>query len=105
MSMVIGTTTDMLVRVNNKTVRGPAFVVSVPNVHRVLYEEGGRTASVEIEGGLGPNGEVNWLVYATTLVGWDPPHADLEMSVSKREEIIRSISRSLELLGMPHQVI
>jgi hypothetical protein len=57
------TTTKMLQRLDNKTVRGPSFTVSVPDIHRVRYTEGEKVAYVEIEGGAGPGNEINWLIY------------------------------------------
>jgi hypothetical protein len=103
--MATPSTTSLLVRIDNKTVRGPGLIVRIPDIHHAIYDEAGSTASVEIEGGLDPDGEVNWLVYDKTLVGWDPPNARLEMPVSKRSEILEVISRSLDLLGMPHQIV
>lgn len=105
--MFIGqpTTTKMLQRLNNKTVRGPAFIVSVPDIHRVQYTEGEKVACVEIEGSAGPGNQVNWLIYAETLRGWERPHEDVEMPKVKHDEILADISRSLELLAMPHKVV
>lgn len=98
-------TTEMLQRLNNKTVRGPSFEVSVPDIHRVRYTEGEKVACVEIEGGAGPGNQVNWLIYAETLRGWEHPHEDAEMPKVKRDEILANISKSLDLLAMPHQVV
>lgn len=95
----------MLVRVDNKTVRGLTFLVRVPTIHHVKYEEGDRTASVEIEGGLGKDGEVNWLLYSETLRGWDAPHEAEDMPMSKRQQILDDISKSMDLLGMPHEIV
>jgi hypothetical protein len=95
----------MLQRLNNKTVRGPAFIVSVPDIHRVQYTEGEKVACVEIEGGAGPGNEVNWLIYAETLRGWERPHEDSEMPKFKRDEILANIGRSLDVLAMPHQIV
>jgi hypothetical protein len=94
----------MLHRVSNKIVRGPTFVVSIPDIHRVEYTEDEKVAIVEIEGGLGPGNQVNWSVYAETLRGWEPPHENIEMSRAKWEEILSHISKSLELLEMAHQI-
>ena|SRR5213595_420507 len=98
-------TTEMLQRLNNSTVRGPTFVVFVPDIHRVQYTEGEKVACVEIEGGAGSGNEVNWLIYSETLRGWERPHEDAEMPKVKRQEILTNISESLDLLAMPHQVV
>lgn len=98
------TITDMLQRVSNKEVRGLNFMVFVPNIHQVRYTENGRVATVEIEGGIGKDGEVNWLVYRETLRGWGPPHEMDEMSSEKRGEILSRISESLTMLEMPHEL-
>src|SRR5262245_26535893 len=97
--------TEMLQRLNNKTVRGPTFIVSVPDIHRVQYAEGKKVACVEIEGGFSPDNKVNWLIYSETLRGWERPHDDVEMSKAKREAILANISKSLDVLAMPHQVV
>jgi len=95
----------MLQRLNNKTVVGPTFVVSVPDIHRVRYTEGERVAQVEIEGGAGPNSQVDWLIYSETLCAWESPHGNTEMPLAKRDEILLNISKSLDLLAMPHKVV
>jgi hypothetical protein len=95
----------MLQQLDNKTVRGPSFVVSVPDIHQARYAEGEKVACVEIEGGPGPGNEINWLIYSETLLGWEHPHEDVEMATSKREEILTNISKSLDLLAMPHRVL
>lgn len=93
----------MLQRITNKLVRGPNFSVSVPDIHRVQYAEDAHTAFVEIEGGLGEEGQVNWLVYTETLHGWESPHQTDEMPSEKRAEILARIDESLNLLQMPHR--
>ena len=92
----------MLKRIDNKTVRGSSFVVSVPDIHRVIYTEGEKVASVGIEGGMCVGGRVEWVVYSKTLQGWEQPHHYDEMTPSKREEILADVSKSLALLEMPH---
>lgn len=98
-------TTEMLFRLNNKTVHGPNFVVFVPDIHRVQYTEGEKVACAEIEGGFGPDNQVNWMIYAETLRGWNHPHEDEDMVSGKRQEILANISKSFDLLGMLHRVV
>jgi hypothetical protein len=95
----------MLQRLNNKTVRGRAFIVSVPDIHHVEYKEAEKVACVEIEGGMGHDKQVNWIIYSETLRGWEPPHADSEMGKPKREEILANISKSFDVLAMPHRIV
>lgn len=94
----------MLHRVTNKLVEGPGFSVSVPDIHRVQYKDGTRTAYVEIEGGMGEDGRINWIVYSTTLRGWEEPHHFDELRFEEKKEILNRISESLNILQMPHQV-
>ena len=105
MSLVISTTTEMLQRINNKMVRGPTFVVSVLDIHRVHYEEGEKVACVEIEGGAGSDNQVNWVIYSETLRGWEPPDLEMEMQEVKRQEILTNVSKSFDLLDMPHNIV
>lgn len=95
----------MLQRLNNKTIRGPSFTVSVPDIHRVCYSEGDKVAFVEIEAGGSPGKQSNWLIYSDTLRCWEHPHEDAEMQRGKREEILANISKSLDLLAMPHELV
>ena len=95
----------MLRKVSNKEVRGPSFSISVPDIHRVLYSEGAKVASVGIEGGTNSKGEVNWLVYSQTLRAWEAPHQMDEMSPKKRAEILDHISQAMNLLEMPHEIV
>lgn len=94
----------MLHRISNKEVHGPTFTVFVPNIHKVRYTEGVHVATVEIEGGVGKDGQVNWLVYQDTLRGWESPHELDELSLSKHTEILSRISESLAELEMPHEL-
>jgi hypothetical protein len=95
----------MLERVDNKTVRGPTFVVHFPNVHTAQYLEEGRVATVGMEGSSDSSGRVDWLVYSATLRGWEPPNECLDMPRIQREQILDCVSRSLKLLGMPNRVV
>jgi hypothetical protein len=95
----------MLERLNNKTVRGPTFIVIVPDIHRLQYMEGEKVAFIEIEGGTGAGSQINWLIYSETLRGWERPHEDTEMLGPKRKEILANISKSLDLLAMPHEFV
>lgn len=93
----------MLNRVTNKLVCGLGFEVYVPDIHHVLYKEGERAAAIEIEGGMGENGQVNWLVYTETLHGWEPPKQAEDMSAEKRAEILSRVGEALKLLDMPYR--
>ena len=79
--------------------------MSVPDIHQVRYTEGEKVACVETEGGTELAGGVTWLIYSETLRGWEHPHEDAEMPKLKREEILANISKSLDLLAMPHQIV
>jgi hypothetical protein len=95
----------MLKRVNNKTVQGANFIVSVPDIHRVRYAEGDKVAFIEIEGGMDAAGRVDWVVYASTLRGWEAPHQDVSISTSEQDAILSNISKCLSLLDMPHKIV
>ena len=95
----------MLQKISNKSVRGPNFIVTVPNVHKVEYEEDGKVATIEIEGGMTRPGEVDWLVYAQTFHGWLPPYESEEINGEKRKQILQNVSDALSLLGMPYKVV
>ncbi|HEX4997175.1 MAG TPA: Imm74 family immunity protein [Terriglobia bacterium] len=95
----------MLTRINNKQVRGENFTVSIIGIHRVKYSEDQRVAFLEIEGGTGPNNEIDWVIYSETLKGWEAPHDNEELPRRERDRLITNISKSLELLGMPHRIV
>jgi len=95
----------MLQKINNKSVRGPNFTVTVPDVHKVEYAEGGKVAVVEIEGGMTEPGQVDWLVYAQTFHRWLPPHELEEIDGEKRRQILQNVSQALSILGTPHKVV
>lgn len=95
----------MLQKISNKSVRGPNFTVTVPDVHKVEYAEGPKVATVEIEGGMTEPGQVNWLVYAQTFHGWLPPNESEEINGEKRGQILQNVSQSLSILGMPHTLV
>jgi hypothetical protein len=95
----------MLQKISNKSVRGPNFTVTVPDVHKVEYAEGGKVATVEIEGGVTEPGQVDWLVYAQTFQGWLPPHESEEINSEKRGQILQNVSQALSILQMPHKIV
>src|SRR5205085_7104497 len=95
----------MLQKISNKSVRGQYFTVTVPDVHKVQYSEGGRVASIEIEGGMSCPGQVDWLVYAQMFHGWLPPHESDEISSEKRRQILQNVSQALSILEMPHKIV
>jgi hypothetical protein len=94
----------MLKKIDNNTVRGTWFTVHVRDIHWVKYSEGGRVATIEIEGWRSPDGVVNWDVYGQSLMYWDEPYEPDDMDLSKRLEILERVSASLEVLGMPHRI-
>jgi hypothetical protein len=95
----------MLQKITNKSVRGPNFTVTVPDVHKVEYVEGGKVATVEIEGGMTVPGQVDWLVYAQTFHGWQPPHESEKINCEKRGQILQNVSHALSILEMPNKII
>jgi hypothetical protein len=94
----------MLRRISNKEVRGPAFTVSVPNIHQIRYAEVSHVAIVEIEGGEGKNGQVDWVIYQATLRGWEPPHTTDDFTSDKCTEILSRICECLTVLEMPYRL-
>jgi len=74
-------------KINNKSVRGEHFTVTVPDVHKIEYTEAGKVTTVEIEGGMSEPGQVDWLIYIRTFSGWLPPHESEEIRAEKRRQI------------------
>jgi hypothetical protein len=95
----------MLQKISNKSVRGPGFTVTVPDIHKVEYTEAGKVAVIEIEGGTSKPGQVDWLVYAQTFRGWLPPHESEDIGNEKRRQILENVGKSLSALGMPHRIV
>jgi hypothetical protein len=95
----------MLQKITNKSVRGPNFTVTVPDVHKVEYAEGGKIATIQIEGGMTTPRRVDWDVYAQTFSGWLPPHESEEINGEKRRQILQNVSQALLILGMPHKIV
>jgi hypothetical protein len=93
----------MLHIVNNKTVQDDDFRVLVASIHSVTYSEDQREAQVEIEGGMSGD-VVDWLVYAETLSVWNSSSGIAPMTNSEKTTVLRRISESLTLLGMPHRI-
>lgn len=89
-------------KIDNKTIKGDGFTITVPDIHHVSYVQGATMATVEIEGGS-EDGQIVWLIYSATLTGSNGPNADF-VDIH-RQEIIDRISKALALLTMPHRVI
>ena len=85
--MATVTTTEPLSVIDNKTVRGPTFMVQVQSIHKVKYEEGRRSTSVEIEGGPDDAGKIYFSIYADTISGWEPKEFE-PISSAEREVIM-----------------
>ncbi len=95
----------MLRKLDNKTVQGNGFTVTVPTIHEVRYTAGEKTLTVEIEGGTGQNDQVEWDVYSDTMRGWLPPHHLDRFTYEDKQRVLRNISESLRVLGMKHQIV
>src|SRR5262249_36334166 len=95
----------MLQIINNHSVRGQYFTVTVPDIHKVEYTEAGKLAIIGIEGEKNKPGQVDWVVYVRTFSGWLSPHEFEEISADKRKQILDNVSQALSLLGMPHQMV
>ena len=91
-------------KLDNKTVQGDGFCIFVPDIHTVVYSEEGRTARIEIEGGMSGN-TVDWSVYPETMSGWHVEGGHKAMDVSDKDTILRRISKGLDILEMPHQIV
>jgi len=94
----------MLRKLDNKTVKGHGFTITLPTIHEIRYSEGNKTLTVEIEGGTNEKGNVEWDIYSTTMRGWLPPHQLEPLSYEDKQRILRNISDSLILLGMKHRI-
>jgi hypothetical protein len=96
----------MLKKVSNKFVQSSCgFTVKVPNIHHIEYIEGCKMLKIDIEGGTSPTGEVDWLVYSDTMTGWLSPHQWEVISKEERDNIIRNVSKCLDILGMKHRIV
>jgi hypothetical protein len=95
----------MLEKISNKSVRGPRFTVTIPDIHKVEYAEAGKVAIIEIEGGISEPGRVDSLIYAQTFRGWLPPHESEDIGSEKRRQFLDNVSKSLSALGMPHKIV
>ncbi|MDD2744468.1 MAG: hypothetical protein PHV02_19580 [Rhodocyclaceae bacterium] len=88
-------------KIDNKTVEGDGFVITVPDIHHVRYRQGAIVAEMEIEGGS-DGSEIDWLIYTTTLKSANEMHSDFVYK--HQQEIIDRISEALTLLAMPHRI-
>ena len=93
----------MLKKLDNKTVQGHGFMVTIPTIHEIRYSEKDRMLTVEIEGGA--RDDSDWYVYSETMRGWSSPHHLDPFSYEEKQRILRSISESLNVLGMKHQIV
>ena len=93
----------MLRQVNNKTVEGAGFLVTIPNIHEIRYVEHDRELSIEIEGGV-RGGSVHWYIYSSTLKNWLPPHNQHALTDGDRKRVLANISDSLRLLGLDFEI-
>lgn len=89
---------------DSKMVEGEGFKVVVLDIHTVVYSEPDRTATVEIEGGE-VDGVVDWLVYASTVNGWEKSGTIAPLSTDDRATILHRVSEALALLGMTNSVV
>ena len=55
-------TTKTIKRIDNKTVAGNGFQITVPDIHRVIYTDTNCTVEIEIEGGMS-DGKIDWIIY------------------------------------------
>jgi hypothetical protein len=77
---------------------------TVQSIHQVVYREDEKELTVEIEGGA-DGGDVDWLVHGETVTGWQPPHEQVPLTLEKKQEMMKNISKSLDLLGMKHMIV
>jgi hypothetical protein len=91
--------------VNNKSVEGDGFRVTVTDIHTVIYHETDRTVTVEIEGGQGSGGKVEWDVYSSTLSDWRIVGRSQPITSDDRSRILSRVSGALSLLEMLHRVV
>jgi hypothetical protein len=103
MSTNTHTTIDGSRRIDNKTVEGAGLRISVLDIHTVAYMEESWRAQVEIEGGV-EEGNINWIIYATTLSGWNVDGGRHSMTKEERNLVLTRISAALTLLDMPNRI-
>ena len=87
-------------KLDPSTVAGNTFVVSIPGIHEVLYQEGGRTLSIEIEGGMDKHNRRIWFVYISAANKWLSPHDNDPLSEKDKRRIAHNVLESLKLLNM-----
>ncbi len=96
--------TEMLHRIDDHTVDGPGYRVSLPDAHVVIYATEGRTAHLQIESGAARDGQVDWRLHAESLTDWDPPDGGPVMSEAERQQILLRIGRALKTLGIHYKM-
>lgn len=96
----------MFERINNKTARSSqGFEVHIPNIHGVIYSEGTKTLTIEIEGGAVKNGKVQWLIYSDSLHGWNPPYELEHFTFSDKQRVLQNVIQALKILEMEYEIV
>ena len=86
-------------------VEGPGFTVSFPDIHWVVYNEGGKCARIETEGGIDEStNNVKWFIYSGSLTHWEPPNVCEPLPVEIRDQIISRVCACFVALNMQYTV-
>lgn len=87
------TASDILLRrVDDQTVAGAGFHVTVHGAQEARYTEAERIARVEIAAGQ---------VQPESLTDWEPPDGGPVMTAEQRQQILGRVAAALQLLGAP----
>ena len=81
------------------------WTVQVPSIHEVTYTEGGKTLSMEIEGGMEEPGVVDWYVYIPNPCSWREPYELEYIDNEEMVEIQKRIAEALEALEMKYKFL
>ena len=86
----------------NLYVSDAGFSVEVLGQTGIRYSEAGRSAFVDSEVMNEPD---TMLIYAKSIMRWDPPNESEPLNARDRERIIESITNAFEFSGFKVQII
>ena len=70
----------------------------------ITVEVGDRKLTIQGEGHLDAPGSPGFLILAGSIRGWDPPHDNEPLDVTRKKEILDAVLRELDALGNRYTV-
>jgi hypothetical protein len=78
-------------------VLGGHFSVQFVGLYKLRYQEGDHSAVAEVE----PlKGEVNWMIYLDSILGWAPPFEDAVLARQQVDQIRANVILALDAMGV-----